>query len=191
MKMSLRQYVKLTHRFLADLLSSSETGAKNVQVDYKEIAWLFENSEIWACSPRCEGFSRENGSPKFDLQPQSTELAPNVQNRDLRAKCAPVTSPIYRTRSYTEGSTKKKGNAKRAGISRDGTWPQVAPLFACGYIHLFVLQNDDKRGSRHSLEPLVCFFFFSCFFYILLMYLHSIGDFFEIQPRRRQGEKGE
>ena len=103
----------------------------------------------------------------------------------------PVTGPIYRTCSYTEGSTKKKGNTKQAGIGCDGMWTQVAPLFTCGYIHLFVLQNNNERGLRYSLEPLVCFFFFSCFFYILLMYLHSIGDFFEIQPWRRQGEKGE
>ena len=48
-----------------------------------------------------------------------------------------ITSPIYRNRSYAEGSNQKKSNAKRAGIGRDGTARDLRPLFACtGYVRL-------------------------------------------------------
>ena len=101
-----------------------------------------------------------------------------------------ITSPIYRTRSYTEGSTKKKGNAKRAGIGRDGTWPQVAPLFMCGYIHLFILQNDDERGLRLCLEPLVCFFSFHFFLYSTNVFTFNRRLFWNSTTTPTGGEGG-
>ena len=84
-----------------------------------------------------------------------------------------VTSPIYRNRSYAEG----KGNAKRAGIGRDGTARDLRPL-------LLPMPNPVPYGIffwfnsyNANLWPKVFLLFFS-FLSFTDIYIYDVLGFF-------------
>ena len=71
-----------------------------------------------------------------------------------------VTSPIYRNRSYAEG----KGNAKRAGIGRDGTARDLRPLLLpmpnpVPYGIFFLVQQLQHQFMAQGISSFLFFSF--------------------------------